>query len=173
MPVKKIVIVPGNGSGDVTRSNWYAWVNKRLNELDGVSSVLRNMPDPITARRSIWLPFMKSELGVDEDTVIIGHSSGACAAVRYAEEHKVAGIVLVGAYTSDLGDSTEAESGYFDDEWRWEEVRRNCGFIVLFGSTDDPFLPWSEQSTVADSLQAELLLRSPGHGSLTADDLTK
>ena len=58
------------------------------------------MPDPITARRSIWLPFMKDELGVDEQTIIIGHSSGACAAVRFAETNKVAGIVLVGAYTS-------------------------------------------------------------------------
>ena len=38
---------------------------------------------------SIWLPFMKDELGVDENTIIIGHSSGACAAVRFAETHKV------------------------------------------------------------------------------------
>jgi len=152
----KAVIIPGNGSGDVTRSNWYSWVNKRLNELDGFSCTLRNMPDPVTARRSIWLPFMKNELEVDSETIIIGHSSGACAAVRYAEENKVAGIVLVGAYTSDLGDSTEAESGYFSDEWRWELAKSNCGFIVLFGSTDDPFLPWSEQETVATSLDAEL-----------------
>ena len=55
------------------------------------------MPDPITARRSIWLPFMKEELGVDDQTIIIGHSSGACAAVRFAETNKVAGIILVGA----------------------------------------------------------------------------
>ena len=57
---------------------------------------------------------------------------------------------------SDLGDSTEAESGYFSDAWRWEAARANCGFIVLFGSTDDPFLPWAEQQTVASSLGAEL-----------------
>ena len=50
--------------------------------------------------RSIWLPFMKENLLVDEETIIIGHSSGACAAVRYAEVNKVAGIILVGAYTS-------------------------------------------------------------------------
>ena len=28
MVAKKAVIIPGNGSGDVTRSNWYSWVNK-------------------------------------------------------------------------------------------------------------------------------------------------
>ena len=71
-----------------------------MNEIPGFTSVLRNMPDPVTARRSIWLPFMKDELGVDEQTVIIGHSSGACAAVRFAETNKVAGIILVGAYIS-------------------------------------------------------------------------
>ena len=43
---------------------------------------------------------MKDNLKVDKETIIIGHSSGACAAVRFAEENKVAGIVLVGAYTS-------------------------------------------------------------------------
>merc|ERR1712227_1056456 len=149
---KRAVIVPGNGSGDVTRSNWYSWVMKRLNEIEGFTCDLRNMPDPITARRSIWLPFMKNELGVDENTVIIGHSSGACAAVRFAETHKVAAIILVGAYTSDLGDSTEKASGYFDHPWQWQKVKENVGRILLFGSTDDPFLPWSEQNEVATNL---------------------
>ena len=65
------------------------------------------MPDPVTARRSIWLPFMKEELGVDHQTIIIGHSSGACAAVRFAETNPVAGIILVGAYTSGGREETE------------------------------------------------------------------
>jgi len=155
-PVSKAVIVPGNGSGDVRRSNWYGWAANRLNEIPGFTCRLENMPDPITARSSIWLPFMKDELGVDENTIIIGHSSGACAAVRFAETHKVAAIILVGAYTSDLGDSTEKASGYFDHPWQWQKVKENVGRILLFGSTDDPFLPWSEQNEVATNLDAEL-----------------
>jgi len=154
--VTKAVIIPGNGSGDVARSNWYGWANRKLNDIPGFSCTLKNMPDPITAKRSIWLPFMKDNLKVDEETIIIGHSSGACAAVRYAEENKVAGIVLVGAYTSDLGDSTEAASGYFSDPWRWELAKANVDWVVLFGSTDDPFLPWDEQEIVANSLGADL-----------------
>jgi len=128
-PVSKAVIVPGNGSGDVRRSNWYGWAANRLNEIPGFTCRLENMPDPITARSSIWLPFMKDELGVDENTIIIGHSSGACAAVRFAETHKVAAIILVGAYTSDLGDSTEKASGYFDHPWQWQKV---CFCVHLF-----------------------------------------
>jgi len=35
--------------------------------------VLRDMPDPVTARESAWLPFMRDELHCDDgDTLIIG-----------------------------------------------------------------------------------------------------
>lgn len=54
----QIVIVPGNGSGEVTCSNWYAWLSSKLKDA-GVRCQLRNMPDPITAKESIWLPFME------------------------------------------------------------------------------------------------------------------
>ncbi|XP_028810869.1 serine hydrolase RBBP9 [Denticeps clupeoides] len=156
MPEKTVVIVPGNGAGNVERCNWYGWAKKQINKIPGVTCRLENMPDPVTARESIWLPFMEKELKCDEDTVIIGHSSGAAAAMRYAESHKVLAIVLVGAYTSDLGDENERESGYFSRPWEWERIKGNTRHIVQFGSTDDPFLPWDEQEEVAEGLQGEL-----------------
>eukprot|EP00071_Canis_lupus_P031450 XP_022265007.1 putative hydrolase RBBP9 isoform X1 [Canis lupus familiaris] len=110
----------------------------------------------VTARESLWLPFMETELHCDEKTVIIGHSSGAIAAMRYAETHRVYAIVLVSAYTSDLGDENEQASGYFNRPWQWERIKANCPHIVQFGSTDDPFLPWKEQQEVADRLEAKL-----------------
>jgi hypothetical protein len=41
-----------------------------------------------------------------------------------------AGIVLVSAYTSDMGDSLEAASGYFSRPWQWEIIKSNAGFIA-------------------------------------------
>ena len=156
MPIK-VAIVPGNGGGDVKRCNWYAWARVQFDvKLKGVSAHLRNMPDPVVARESIWLPFMRSELNCGPDSIIIGHSSGAAAAMRFAETSPVLGIVLVGAYVSDLGDDNERESGYFSRPWDWAKIRSNAGFIVQFASRDDPFLPWSEQETVAEELQSEL-----------------
>lgn len=153
---KKAVIIPGNGSGDVFFSNWYGWLHKKLNNLENFSCDLKNMPDPVQAKESIWIPFMKEKLGVDENTLIIGHSSGACAAIRYAERYNVNGIILVSAYTSDLGDSLEKASGYFDRPWEWDKVKSNTSWICQFASSDDPFLPWSEQKEVSASLQADL-----------------
>jgi len=151
-----IVILPGNGDADVFRSNWYGWLHKKLNNLESVKCDLRNMPDPLIAKESEWLPFMKNELKVDEHTVIVGHSSGACAAMRFAEKNKVKGIVLVSAYISDLGDKYERESGYFNRPWDWEKIKQNCKWICQFASKDDPFLPWTEQKEVADMLNSEL-----------------
>ncbi|XP_065647429.1 serine hydrolase RBBP9 isoform X2 [Hydra vulgaris] len=153
---KKAVIIPGNGAGDVFYSNWYGWLNKKLNSIYEFTCMLRNMPDPIYARESQWITFMHDELLIDEHTLIIGHSSGACAAVRYAEKFKVYGVVLVSAYASDLGDSIEKQSGYFDRPWQWDMVKANTQWICQFGSIDDPYLPWSEQKLVAESLNAEL-----------------
>jgi len=68
---------------------------------------LRNFPDPYYAREENWIPFLENELKCDSSTILIGHSSGAAAAMRYAENHKLKGIILVSAYWTDLGDSTE------------------------------------------------------------------
>jgi len=153
---KKAVIIPGNGAGDVHHANWYGWLFKKLNNIENFSCLLKNMPEPVKATEAVWLPFMKDKLNVDENTIIIGHSSGACAALRFAESHKVHGIILVSAYTSDLGDSLEKASGYFNRPWQWEKIKSNVCWITQFGSTDDPFLPWTEQEEVATNLSVDL-----------------
>lgn len=94
-PRMKVAIIPGNGAGDVFHANWYGWAHKQINKMENVSCDLCNMPDPITARESIWIPFMREQMQCGEDTVIIGHSSGAEAAMRFAEKYKVKGIILV------------------------------------------------------------------------------
>merc|ERR1712216_1020825 len=72
--------------------------------------------------------------------------------MRLAESRPLRGMVLVSAYTSDLGDSLERSSGYFSRPWQWQSQRENAGFIVQFASTDDPFLPMSEQRAVREGL---------------------
>jgi predicted alpha/beta hydrolase family esterase len=75
----KIVIVPGNGCGNVRDSNWYGYAEDKLSQRSDLfeAVVLRNMPDPVKARESIWIPFLLNECQCDENTIIIGHSSGA------------------------------------------------------------------------------------------------
>ena len=81
------------------------------------------MPDPYTAKEKIWIPYIKDTLKADENTLLIGHSSGAEAAMRYLESYKLAGALLVSACYTDRGKKSEKESGYYDRPWEWEKIK--------------------------------------------------
>ena len=56
---------------------------------------------------------------------------------------------------TDLGDPNEKASGYYSRPWEWEQIKKNCQWIIQFGSTDDPFISMHEQEEVARSLNSE------------------
>ena len=159
----RCLIIPGNGCpsypAPITNSNFYGDVAERLAASKLFTRVIPcSMPDPNNARRSIWIPHLVDVVGIDEKTVVIGHSSGAECALRLAEEHKLAGIVLAAACLSDLGDSGEQPSGWYPPsggDWQWDKIKANCGFIIQFHSTDDPFINVDEARQVSQALGSE------------------
>ena len=148
----KAIIVPGNGD-DGPEERWRPWLSRELEKL-GIPVINVRFPDPMLARKEYWLPYLK-ELGADEHTILIGHSSGAVASMRYAEANKIFGSVLIGACYTDLGIENEKLSGYFDEPWDWEAIKRNQRFIIQFASTDDPFIPIEEMRFIRDQLHTE------------------
>jgi hypothetical protein len=54
----------------------------------------------------------------------------------------VHGLILVGAYISDLGDSNEAASGYFSGEKRGESWQVRCGLFIGGVRVSDPDRHW-------------------------------
>lgn len=149
----KVIFVPGNG-GSTTQDNWFPSVKSTLVG-NGLSVVDAEFPDSNLARESYWLPFLIDELNVDEHTILVGHSSGAIAAMRFAEKHTILGSVLVGAYHTDLSLRQEKLSGYFDRAWDWQSIRNNQQWIALFASCDDPWIPIDEPRYIYHKLQCE------------------
>jgi predicted alpha/beta hydrolase family esterase len=147
----KAILIHGNG-GCTAADIWLPWLERELTAL-GLDVINHTFPDNIKARASVWLPYL-AELGADEHTILIGHSSGAVAAMRYAETHPVLGSVLVGVCHTDLGDSFEAASGYYSAPWQWRRIREHQRWIAIFNSTDDPHIPIAEARFVASQLQA-------------------
>ena len=92
---------------------------------------------------------------IDENTILIGHSSGAVAAMRYAETHRLLGSILVGVCHTDLGDSGEAASGYYSAPWRWDHIRDHQQWIAIYHSVDDPHIPVAEPRFVAAQLKCQ------------------
>jgi len=123
---------------------------------------MQDMPDPYEAKQTIWLPFLRDVLKADEQSIIVGHSSGAEAAMRYAEENKVRGLVLVAACHTDLGHPSEAISGYYDRPWLWDKMKGNIGFASQFADKEDCFIPFAEAQVVHKGLDTELIASTRG-----------
>ena len=147
----RVILIHGNGGG-TAGDIWFPWLERELSAL-GLVVINRTFPDNVKARARFWLPFLE-ELGADEQTILIGHSSGAVAAMRYAETHRLAGSILVGVCHTDLGDADEAASGYYRDPWQWSRIREHQPWIAIFNSTDDPHIPIAEARFVAAQLKA-------------------
>jgi predicted alpha/beta hydrolase family esterase len=149
----KIIFIPGNGGGS-PKDNWFPSVKEEL-EKSGLNIIAEEFPDNDLARASYWIPFVLNELKVDENTILVGHSSGAIAAMRIAERQKILGSVLVGAYHTHLNIDKEKQSGYFDAPWNWEAMKNNQQWTVLFASQDDPWIPIEEARYIHSQLNCE------------------
>jgi predicted alpha/beta hydrolase family esterase len=151
--MSRIILVPGNGNSSV-QDNWFPYIKQEMERL-GVTVIAKNFPDPELARSKYWLPFLKDHLKADEHTVIVGHSSGALAAMRFAEKYRLLGSVLIGTMHTHLNIDTEIKSGYFDTPWDWPAQKKNQKWIVQFASCDDPWIPVEEARFVHEMLSTE------------------
>ena len=151
----KVVFIHGNGSMRWS-FGWALWLKNELDKL-GVKNIFETFPDSILARKEYWLPFLKDYLNVDRNTLLVGWSSGAVAAMRYAEKNKIFGSVLVAPCYTDLGLESEKVSGWFNDVWNWNKIKGNQGEISLIYSKNDEFIPLEEFLHIQNNLRPELI----------------
>eukprot|EP00466_Bigelowiella_natans_P016691 jgi/Bigna1/89114/estExt_fgenesh1_pg.C_440021 len=149
-PRKRIIIVPSNKDDS---SLWYRNLGSHLRT---EVQLMEDFPNPyhtMTKRwERIWIDAMR-EFQPDENTVLIGHMSGAEAVLRFIEDHRVAGVILV---------ATPGDEYYAGERhgrlYRWESIRGNTDFIVQFHSVDDPLGKIEEARNVAANANAELIV---------------
>jgi len=149
----KIILLHGNG-GSTVEDNWFPYAKSEFKNL-GLKVISKTFPDNKLARQEYWLPFLKNELKADENTILVGHLSGAVATLRFAETNKIYGSVIIGASYTDLGEESERVSGYFDNKWNWEAIKNNQKWIIQFASTDDPYIPIIEPRYIHEKLNTE------------------
>ena len=151
--MKRVILLHGNG-GSTGADNWQPYIKRELEKL-GTICLSPNLPDNVLSRKEHWFPYFESTLKLSENDIVVGHSSGALAILKYAETHKLGGSALVGVYHTDLGYEDEKTSGYFDTPWNWEAIKSNQPWTVIFASVDDPYIPIEEPKHIRDQLGSE------------------
>jgi uncharacterized protein len=152
----RIVYIHGNQTTHWS-FGWAPWLKSEL-EKRGYETFFETMPDSFIARSKFWLPFLEEHIKAGENDVLVGWSSGATAAMRYAETHKIRGSVLIGPSSSDLGDDLEKQSGYFDAPWQWQKIKENQQQIALVYSDNDPYIPQEQFEIVKKELKPDVLM---------------
>jgi predicted alpha/beta hydrolase family esterase len=160
--MKRVVLLHGNGNS-TGNDNWFPYIKHGLDEV-GIDCIAPDLPDATLARRKYWFPYFNEVLKLGPDDIVVGHSSGALAILKYAEDNKIGASVLIGAYYTDLGYEDERTSGYFDTPWNWETIKANQQWTAIFASADDPYIPIDDPRYIQDKLESEYFeLQSRGH----------
>ena len=92
----------------------------------------------------------------------------ALAAMRFAEENKLLGSILVSPSYTDLDDELERQSGYFDKPWQWEKITSNQAKIALIYGDDDPYIPQTEFEFIAKQLHPKVIKVTDGKHFINA-----
>jgi len=159
----KVVIIHGYGGEPM--HGFRPWLKAEL-EAKGFEVSVPAMPSPDAPRVDEWVAAIGREAA--EGCVLVGHSLGCTAILRYLEgaERKVAGAVLVAGFAEKLGDDFKALENFVDAPLDFAAVRRNCGKMVAIFSDNDPYVPLSQEKVFREKLGAKtMVLHARGHFS--------
>ncbi len=117
----RVIFIHGNQTTHWSFA-WTPWLKEEL-EKRGYQTSFETFPDSHIARAEYWLPFLKDHIKARENDVLVGWSSGAVAALRYAEENKILGSVLIAPSYTDMNNPLEKQSGYFVKPWDWGRIK--------------------------------------------------
>lgn len=160
-------------------SNWFAWLKTKLEAEDYLVWVpqLPNAHKPNLDLYNKVLLSTKYDLGncpmgwnYSENTLIIGHSSGAVAILGLLQALPkgvtVGTCILVAAFKDNLG--WDSLSELFGKEFDFELIKSKAKKIVLVHSDDDPYVPLEHATYLKDKLEGELKVL-PGQGHFSAE----
>ena len=168
--MSKFLILHGtDGSPD---SNWFMWLKGVLIG-QGHSVWLPQLPHAEQPNANTYTKFLldNDDFTYDDNTTIIGHSSGAVEILHLLqalpEGTTIKAAVLVGAFKDDLG--WESLSDMFTQPFDFEVIRSRCDRFIFVHSDDDPHCPLEHAQYLVEQTGGELVLFE-GQGHFNAEN---
>lgn len=151
-----------HGKNADPNQKWYPWLAKEVKSL-GMDFIAPILPNPEDPRADEWITELE-RLNPDENTILIGHSRGGVAILRYLEKlpngkkvHKVI-LVATNAGRSEKINKTENNKSFFsEDGYNFEEIKSHCNNFVVFHSLDDHVVPFQAGEENASGLKAKFV----------------
>lgn len=178
--IKRAYFVHGwSGRSD---SAWRPWLKKELEAREFRVESLA-MPDADTPRIEIWVPYLLSVIkNPDENTVLVGHSMGCQAIMRFLEKLPegvcVGKVVFVGGFTESISNLETDEERSIAKPWLetpidFLKVKLRAKEIVAFFSDNDRWVPLENEKAMKEKLGAKTIIEHGMHHYGDRDGITE
>ncbi|MCX6795204.1 MAG: alpha/beta hydrolase [Candidatus Falkowbacteria bacterium] len=157
----KIVLIHGKNTDPTEK--WYPWLKEEVikNGFDFIAPILPRPEDPVMDE---WLVEI-DKTNPEDDTILIGHSRGGVAVLRWLEKQKeiikVRKVILVATNSGRLRDkpiANETNYGFYTEEgYDFKKIKNHCREFIVLHSQDDPWVPFSAGQFNAQGLSAKFL----------------
>lgn len=169
--MKKAYIIHGWGGNP--QEGWFVWLKKKL-EKENVEVIVPEMPNTDYPKIDGWVGKLKEVVVPGEDVVLIGHSIGCQAIMRYLEQLdegvKIGKVIFVAGWfdlTDEVWDeeyTVEIAKPWINTPIDFNRVKEHVKSIIAFFSDNDPYVPLSDSELFKERLNAEIIvLKNKGH----------
>jgi len=128
-----------HGTGSKPESFWFPSIKNFL-EKNSYHVWVPQLPGADLPDLNNWLPFVLNSGQLNEETVLIGHSSGSPLILSILENInvRVKKAILVSGYARPKGKDKRPEM-ILQSQYDWQKIRGNVGDIVFINSNNDPW----------------------------------
>lgn len=160
-----------HGTDATPANNWFTWLKEQL-EQGSYKVWLPQLPNSDKPNTETYNKFLLSnpDFEFDEETIIVGHSSGAVEALsllqHLPDNAKIKAAFLVSAFRDDLG--WDALTGLFTEPFDFEKIKTKAEKFVFLHSDNDPYVPLGHAHYLAERVGGELIVK-PGQGHFNTE----
>ena len=155
---KNILIIHGFESN--SREHWFLAAREKF-EKEGYKVFVPDMPGTFFPKKDEWVKKIGS-FNPDENWILIGHSLGGNAILRYLEivNRKVAKVILMATPFEPM--KFGAIENFFGDEFDWKKIKSNSGKIIVVNEDLDPVVPLEHGKQLSQCLNCQFIIQ-PGY----------
>ena len=158
-----------HGSFGKPFENWLPWMETKLSE-EKFRCFAPHFPTPEGQNYPNWcklLDYYRDLNLINENTIFVGHSSGAIFTARYIADHRlrVKAYISVAGFNQFLsGDATfdNINKSFFTDQENLHRLVELAAKRYCFISDNDPYLPVDKLNEFASCIEAEKFVVAGG-----------
>ena len=151
-----------HGQGSTSQAYWHPWLRNELKN-SGYNVWLPDLPDTDQPDLEKWFAFILHNGKFDNNTMLIGHSSGVPLILSILEniDVRIKKAVLVAGFIKPLGDTPQP---ILQKQYDWKKIQEHCEEFIVINSDNDPWGCDDKMGKlIADNVGGKFIILHDGH----------